>query len=79
MVRAPVQRDNPGALAKGLSTVQVHKPCSLTCTLISSVNLAHYRVSHAEEWVVVDCGTTFLDGMQIKQIESYFPSLCLED
>ena len=29
----------------------------LTCTKISSVDLAHYRVSHAKAWVPVDCGT----------------------
>ena len=29
----------------------------LTCTTITSVDLAHYRVSRAEDWVYVDCGT----------------------
>ena len=29
MVCAPVRRDNPRALARGLSTVQAHKPCGL--------------------------------------------------
>ena len=29
----------------------------LTCTMISSVDLAHYGVSHAKDWVSVDCGT----------------------
>ena len=29
----------------------------LTCTMISSVDLAHYRVSGAKYWVSVDCGT----------------------
>ena len=29
----------------------------LTCTMISSVDLACYRVSHAKVWVSVDCGT----------------------
>ena len=29
----------------------------LTCTMISSVNLAHYRVSCAKDLVSVDCGT----------------------
>ena len=28
-VFAPVRRDNPRALASGLSTVQLHKPCSI--------------------------------------------------
>ena len=29
----------------------------LTCPVISSVDLAHYRVSRALDWVSVDCGT----------------------
>ena len=29
----------------------------LTCTTITSVDLAHYGVSHAKDWVSVDCGT----------------------
>ena len=29
----------------------------LTCTMISSVYLAHYGVSRAKDWVSVDCGT----------------------
>ena len=29
----------------------------LTCTTISSVNLAHYGVSRAKDWESVDCGT----------------------
>ena len=68
MVCAPVRRDNPRALAMGISTVQAHKPCSvslvpqyltmlyLTCTTIISVDLAHYGVSRAIDWVSVDCG-----------------------
>ena len=28
----------------------------LICTLISSVDLAHYAVSCAKDWVSVDCG-----------------------
>ena len=30
----------------------------LTCTTITSVDLAHYGVSRAKDWVSVDCGTT---------------------
>ena len=30
MVCAPVRRDNPRALARGLSTVLAHKPCSIS-------------------------------------------------
>ena len=29
----------------------------LTCTMISSVDLAHYGVSRAKGWVSADCGT----------------------
>ena len=57
MVCAPVRRDNPRALARGLSTVQAHKPFSITCTTITSVDLAYYGVSRAKDWVYVDCDT----------------------
>ena len=30
----------------------------LTCTTITSVDLAHYGVARAKDWVSVDCGTT---------------------
>ena len=29
----------------------------LTCTIITSVDRAHYGVSRAKDWVSVDCGT----------------------
>ena len=29
----------------------------LACTMISSVELAHYGVSRAKDWVSMDCGT----------------------
>ena len=32
----------------------------LTCTTITSVDLAHYGVSRAKDWVSVDCGTSFV-------------------
>ena len=32
----------------------------LTCTTITSVDLAHYGVSRAKDWVSVDCGTNKL-------------------
>ena len=32
----------------------------LTCTTITSVDLAHYGVSRAKDWVSVDCGTNNL-------------------
>ena len=30
----------------------------LTCTTITSVDLAHYGISCAKNWVSVDCGTS---------------------
>ena len=32
----------------------------LTCTTITSVDLAHYGVSLAKYWVSVDCGTSLI-------------------
>ena len=29
----------------------------LTCTTITSADLAHYGISRAKDWVSVDCGT----------------------
>ena len=34
----------------------------LTCTIISSVDFAHYGVSHAKDWVSVKCGTSTFGG-----------------
>ena len=31
----------------------------LTCTMISSVDLAHYGLPRAKDWVTVDCGTIY--------------------
>ena len=33
--------------------------------MITSVDLAHYRVSRAKDWVSVDCGTTCLETYAI--------------
>ena len=35
----------------------------LTCTTITNVDLAHYGVSRAKDWVSVDCGTSLLISM----------------
>ena len=57
----------------------------LTCTTISSVDLAQYGVSLAKDWVSVDCGTSldvvlfiltanrylFLDNSAITWCETY--------
>ena len=59
MVCVPVLRDNPRASVKGLSTiVGTQMMLHLTCTMISSVALAHNEISHAKDWVSVDCGTS---------------------
>ena len=33
----------------------------ITCAMISSVDLAHYSVSRAKEWVSLNCGTIICD------------------
>ena len=44
--------------ARGLSLrTGVQTMLYLTCTTITSVDLAHYGVSRAKDWVSVDCGT----------------------
>ena len=42
----------------------------LTCTTITSVDLAHYGVSRAKDWVSVDCGTIY-DRMEIQTRKCY--------
>ena len=37
----------------------------LTCTTITSVDLAHYGVSRAKDWVSVKCGTNSNDDISI--------------
>ena len=34
----------------------------LTCTTITSLDLAHYEVSRVKDWVSVDCGTITISG-----------------
>ena len=61
MVYAPVWRDNPQALARGLSLhTGAQTMLYITCTAITSIDLAHYGVSRAEDWVSVDCGTKYI-------------------
>ena len=33
----------------------------LTCTTITSIDLAHYGVSRAKDWVSVKCGTNMIN------------------
>ena len=41
----------------------------LTCTTIPSVDLAHYGVSRAKDWVFVDCGTRKFKATNAKKEE----------
>ena len=61
MVCAPVRRkDNPLAKARGLSLrTGAQTVLYLTCTTITSVDLARYGVSRAKDWVSLDCGTVY--------------------
>ena len=55
----------------------------LTCTTISSVDLASYGVSPAKNWVSVDCGIVchivflFIRPSKTGRIMSCPPSVCL--
>ena len=50
--------NNPHAICvwPGFCLISI-KVCFLFCTMISSVDPAHYLVSHAKDWVSVDWGT----------------------
>ena len=68
MVCAPVRRDNPRALARGLSTVQAKQTVLyLTCTKIFSVDLAHYGVSGTKDWGICElwCKSQYRMGGKI--------------
>ena len=55
MVCALLRRDNKseGIIDRTGTQTMLY----LTCTMISNVDLAYYGVSHAKDWVFVDCGT----------------------
>ena len=60
MVCAPVRRDNPPSFSSGIiDRTGAQIMLYLTCTTISSVDLAHYGVSRVKDWVSVDCGTNY--------------------
>ena len=46
----------------------------LTCTTITSVDLAHYGVSRAKDWVFVDCGTNAHRYKTIKEFNIFLGS-----
>ena len=51
----------------------------LTCTTITSVDLAHYGVSRAKDWVSVDCGSmcTYLLFLFNFCIDPLYKSWCV--
>ena len=56
---APIRRDNLRAFSEGIiDRTGTQTMLYLTCTTITSVDLAHYGVSRAKNWVYVDCGTS---------------------
>ena len=58
MVCAPVRRDNLPSFSDGITDrIGAQTMLYLTCTTITSVDLAHYGVSRAKDWVSVDYGT----------------------
>ena len=70
MVCAPVRRDNPRALARGLSLrTGAQTMLYLTCTTITSVDLAYYGVSRAKDWVSVDCGTMLINSLATSHVK----------
>ena len=45
----------------------------LSCTMTSRVDFAHFGVSHAKDWVSVDCGTTtFIISCKFTRYKSLF-------
>ena len=61
----------------------------LTCTAITSVELAHYGVSRAKDWVSVGCGTRCSKTQKLLTLsicaystriyENILNALCFED
>ena len=57
MVCAPVWRESPSFSEGIIDFIGAQTMLYLICTTITSVDLAHYGVSRAKDWVSVDCGT----------------------
>ena len=53
MICAPVRGDSSGIIDRTDAQTMLY----LTCSTISSVDLAQYGVSLAKDWVSVECGT----------------------
>ena len=60
MVCAPVRRESPSFSEGIIDRTGAQTMLYLTCTTITSVDLAHYGVSRGKDWVSVDCGTSAL-------------------
>ena len=55
MVCASVRKDkSPGIIDRTGAQTMLY----LTCTTITSVDLTHYGVSRAKDWISGDCGST---------------------
>ena len=51
----------------------------LTCTTIISVDLAHYEVSRAKNWISVDCGTNSqLDSLRDSEKSLATDVICIQ-
>ena len=48
----------------------------LTCSMISSVELAQYGISHAKDWGSVNCGTKFVTMCIICVYVCYYAIVC---
>ena len=51
----------------------------LTCTMIFSVDLAHYGVSRAKDSVYVDCGTPFVKALLTIRISNMKKKTIIEN
>ena len=78
MVCVPVLRDNPPSYSEGIiECTGAQTMFYITYTMISSVDLAHYGVSCAKDWVSVDSGTN-LDIGTVSPMHSAYLSLYLQ-
>ena len=61
MVCAPVRKEKSPSFSEGIiDRTGAQTMLYLTCTTITSVDLAHYGVSRVKDWVSRDCGTRYL-------------------
>ena len=65
----PVRRDKSSGI---IDRTGAQTMLYLTCTTITNVDLAHYGVSRAKDWVSVNCGTRLFDLYVFKIIITFF-------